>query len=679
MRQAPVTQLRPGATPAEWAAFAALCRSDLLPVVCAGPPSERLGVPPLKVPSRLTADGKTVGFKAWADHRATQDEIDLWSRTPEYGISVICRTVRAIDVDIEDPVVVTEILDLLDTALGPVPIRTRPNSNRLLALVKVPGRVGKRIMKSMHGAVEILGDRQQFVAAGTHKSGARYEWPRGLHFTPPEITAEELDAMCKAIAAVIEAEGIVETIPKDLVRRHASQIEDPAVPWILDHWEVHEVAKDGRLFVKCPWEHEHTVDSGMTATAYFPAGLGGRIAPGFKCLHAHCEGRTAEEFYQAIGYVKALFTDTPQPKEGDKIIGPRDKLGRAEGSVHNISVVLRAHGIKLRHDDFMQRLYIGEREYEDADTSRLIKLLEPALRLPSAERFRMARDIIAEHYDSAIDWLTSQKWDGVQRVDTFWLSYAKCDADERYLRVLSRYLFTAAAARVLDPGHDVHIVPVLVGPQGIGKSRLTRALAPLKDSHVELDLSHRDDELARQLRGKLIAELGELRGLRKRQREELKAWITRSHDEWRPLYRETTVRVPRRVVFIATTNANRFLDDPTGNRRWAPLRVSAIDVEAVSRDVVQLWAEGAELFRQHGVPFAELEQLARPYTAEHAAPDPVLSALREWARSTPPGRYPLHFVISSTVGTRARVEPDLVAMAVQEVGGKLVGDTVDIP
>ena len=53
--------------------------------------------------------------------------------------------------------------------------------------------------------------------------------------------------------------------------------------------------------------------------------------------------------------------------------------------------------------------------------------------------------------------------------------------------------------------------------------------------------------------------------------------------------------MPRQFVAIATTNDEKFLKDPTGNRRFWPIRCVKIDLEALKADREQIWAEAAHL------------------------------------------------------------------------------------
>jgi predicted P-loop ATPase len=49
-------------------------------------------------------------------------------------------------------------------------------------------------------------------------------------------------------------------------------------------------------------------------------------------------------------------------------------------------------------------------------------------------------------------------------------------------------------------------------------------------------------------------------------------------------------------VIVGTVNGSEYLRDVTGNRRFWPVRVGRIDLEAIIRDRDQLWAEARSLF-----------------------------------------------------------------------------------
>lgn len=295
-------------------------------------------------------------------------------------------------------------------------------------------------------------------------------------------------------------------------------------------------------------------------------------------------------------------------------------------------------GMAVAYDTFRDEIVFSEdggqgwEQFRDADYVRIRIALERAgFKPPPHEIIKHAVLLVAERnkFDSAQIWLGRLTWDGVARIEGFLSTYLGTD-DTLYTRAIGRYLWTALAGRVITPGVKADMAPVLVGTQGAGKSQAVAAIAPDPMFFTEISFGEKDDDLSRKMRGRLVAELGELRGLHTRELESIKAFITRSHEDWTPKYREFNTVFPRRLVFIGTTNKEEFLADETGNRRWLPVRVGQVDVDAIKRDRLQLWAEGAAMFDQGGVDYSEAEQLASAVHEEHMMRDAWEPVVRRW-------------------------------------------------
>jgi hypothetical protein len=235
-----------------------------------------------------------------------------------------------------------------------------------------------------------------------------------------------------------------------------------------------------------------------------------------------------------------------------------------------------------------------------------------------------------EHrYDSAIQWAQSLQHDGVPRVETFLAKYWGV-VDTPYTRAVSRYLWTALAGRLLRPGIKADMALILVGEQGPGKSSGIASLVPNPEFFAELDLDKDESDLGRQMKGKLVCELPELRGMSSKDRRHTKAFIARAVDEWVPKFKEDAGRFPRRCLLIGTTNEDEFLNDPTGERRYLPARVGVMDNAAVRRDLEQLWAEGIARFLANGIEWQDAQHLAVEVHPEFTITDPLEGSVRSF-------------------------------------------------
>ena len=67
-------------------------------------------------------------------------------------------------------------------------------------------------------------------------------------------------------------------------------------------------------------------------------------------------------------------------------------------------------------------------------------------------------------------------------------------------------------------------------------------------------------------------EIAELASMSRAEIERVKAFITRKVDRFRPSYGRRVIEVPRQSIFIGSTNADTYLKDETGGRRFWPIR-----------------------------------------------------------------------------------------------------------
>lgn len=646
-----------GATEQDWTLFADTLglEADLLPVVSnpnaeVHPKSKLSAIG--KVPSKYR-EGMVVGIPDWTEFHAKAGHIEQWRQNPDYGICVQTRRVRALDIDVDDGAKASAISEAIVHRLGALPFRARPNSGKCLLPFVLEGEFSKRSFKVDGGVIEFLADGQQFIAAGTHPSGMRYSF-FGLKQGIPQITPAQFEAVWKALA---EEFGIAkETRGSEVARRKGPTVEkyDVVAEWLHGMGLVLQSDSD-RLYIDCPWKDKHTSDSGVTQTAYFLAGTNGYEMGHFKCMHASC----AHEYeggdhavLAALGHPEHSFEDLGPP-EKPELPAKRVKKGSLsqnkqgiEATLDNLVRVLAdpdSCGMHICFDEFSgDRLVCpqGESEYrlwQDVDLIDLRLHLERNGFVPIGRelmRDAFEKQCQLNRVDTAKDWLAGLSWDGVERCEKFFVTYAGVE-DSPYARAVGRYFWTALAGRVLKPGLQCDMMPVLCGGQGAGKSSLVRALVEKDSLHGVLSFDMNEDNMRRELQRRLVLEVSELQGFGSKAIEAIKSFITQPIDSWVPKYKEERVERPRRNVLIGTTNDQGFLNDPTGARRFLPMVVGDMDVSAVARDRRQLWAEAADLYLVEGLAWEDAYELAKNEHAKYAVEDVVAELLDAWLAKKP--------------------------------------------
>jgi predicted P-loop ATPase len=219
-------------------------------------------------------------------------------------------------------------------------------------------------------------------------------------------------------------------------------------------------------------------------------------------------------------------------------------------------------------------------------------------------------------FDPVREYLDSLRWDGTGRIGS-WLSLYLGTECSRYAGAVGERWLMSAVARVYRPGCKADCVLILEGAQGIGKSRALRALAEPWFTDEIADFGSKD--AAMQLLGVWVIEIAELDSMTRPEVSRVKAFLSRSTDRFRPPYGRRLIEQPRHCVFAGTVNAEEYLRDVTGNRRFWPVRCSLARLEELQRDRDQLWAEAVHRFRNGAAWW--LDDAALIEDAEHEQAD----------------------------------------------------------
>jgi hypothetical protein len=118
-------------------------------------------------------------------HRGKRPIESNWQNTigmPAYhdvaqNTGVLTGIIYPLDIDIDDPVIVNEIVAMAETLFGRTSVRCRPNSPRRLLTYRFKDADPRKLIVTLAcGKCEFLGLGQQFVGFGKHQSGADYQW-----------------------------------------------------------------------------------------------------------------------------------------------------------------------------------------------------------------------------------------------------------------------------------------------------------------------------------------------------------------------------------------------------------------------------------------------------------------------------------------------------------------------
>ena len=130
-----------------------------------------------------------------------------------------------------------------------------------------------------------------------------------------------------------------------------------------------------------------------------------------------------------------------------------------------------------------------------------------------------------------------------------------------------------------DRQHGNAIVPLLIGPQGSGKTTFCSRLLPgyLQTYFNDRISMKNDNDIFLAMSGYALINIDEFDAMSKSQQPLLKYLISKHDVKFRPPYGKTMEERQRFASFIATTNNRRPLVDPTGSRRFICVYADEID------------------------------------------------------------------------------------------------------
>ena len=230
-------------------------------------------------------------------------------------------------------------------------------------------------------------------------------------------------------------------------------------------------------------------------------------------------------------------------------------------------------------------------------------------------------------YDPINDYLGHlPEWNGQNHVAELFSRISGLTSEQ--LSWCSTWLRSAVAHWLgMDMLHGNECVPILIGAQGCGKSTFAVRLLPpeLREYFLDhINFSNKfDSDMA--LTHNLLVNIDEFANMGPSQQGKLKQILSRVKVNGRPIFGRSQEDRRRYASFLATTNDEHPLCDPTGSRRYLCLRVPKgmfIDNETPI-DYQQLYAQVVYELQVQQIPYwftndevTRIQEVNRPFFRE---------------------------------------------------------------
>jgi predicted P-loop ATPase len=524
--------------------------------------------------------------------------------------------------------------------LGEVPetLTAETGSGGLHLYFKHPGLPIKNSAGVLGPGIDVRGDGGYVVLPPSpHRSGGRYRWLA-------EVPIADLPPW---LLQALRAPPRARRVTRELLERLAGQWRRSKSIDKQDLGAALDAVTKGEAFA-APGERDTTLyrlsqELSRTLPDADPGAIAKLFEPSLDRMAEDApDAPTTEDVAEKLG---RAYTESDAGAWSARMASADNGVPKA--CLGNVIIVLESHPVwagVLAYDERRGReVFVkpppwggAQGPIEDVDAARLATWLTERQRLAvGADVCRIALDTVARtvRIDGVRDELLRLVWDGIPRLDRWLVDYAGAE-DTPYVRAVGAKFAISMVARALDPGCKVDTTLILEGAQGIGKSTLLRALA--SSAHFADDLPDLSNKDARDyLRGPWLIEVKELQAFDRKETNAIKAFVDQRVDRFRPAYGAKTIEVPRRCVFAGTTNAETYLRDTTGNRRYWPVATAWCDPVGLAVTRGALLAEAVARYRA-GEPWwldeaqegaAEREQEARQ--EEDSWEDAIVTALAE--------------------------------------------------
>ena len=265
---------------------------------------------------------------------------------------------------------------------------------------------------------------------------------------------------------------------------------------------------------------------------------------------------------------------------------------------------------------------------------------------------RLLDSNFVEEYDPIVSYLEkAPSWDGTtDHIGILAKSVTLLNRlhSNEFRNNLERWLIGMVACAI-EPNAINQTAIILVGPQGIGKSRWLNRLVPSELSKYQYigNIDPTNKDALGYLSECILINLDELETLRKAEIGALKSMMTLQSIKVRRPYDRLSQNLIRRASFVGSINQTEFLNDPTGSRRFLTFECESFDFDSIP-DIDKVLAQAYTLYKNgerwwfDQAEIAEINERNKNFTiCGHEEellleflPKPIIGQEKEWLTAT---------------------------------------------
>lgn len=297
-----------------------------------------------------------------------------------------------------------------------------------------------------------------------------------------------------------------------------------------------------------------------------------------KGLKAYSKETEAKMVFDVISGSETEDPENPAQTPIDKDIA-RQVLDEMP-LVTKIKYFLKSKHTEYIHNEFTDELTAGDNPVTDRilnsfyvecrekiDDKTQFDLLKRILQSDFTKTFHPFKDFI-NHCET--EYTPEQAKGHIDRI------IAALTSDTKYADLFIKKWLVAMVASAF--GNMSELVLVFCGPQGTGKTEWFRRILPavLSRYRATLNWSGDKDEIIRMSRNLIMID-DEMGGKSQREEKQIKKVSSIDKEQQRAAYKAIDEMFKRHAIFCGTTNDEWILSDPSGNRRFLPFYISAMD------------------------------------------------------------------------------------------------------